>query len=560
MWRRLLWLACFLLVLFSILLWRATSPTWVELGQIRTNWPLSERWLIDGYDINWDVEERRWRVVYGATVIWETASNKPWLGAALQAAPVTLRNAEQGLTGRQLQVCARQEWDELQQVGNRVEALGTLYCGDQSFPIQFTISVDEQRRLVLNWETSEQVALTYLESPMGAGEQVFGFGIQSITPSLVGRRVLGRDQLFAPIDSEMPVSAGSDRPFSVYSSHNRGWLIGGTGTRLLDLTRPQRWRLENWSAQGEVALAAARSPAFLLPRLFPEQEPQEYPDWFGRNPLLPLGGEVAADFWEPLARHGAPLSLVVADPAALVDEVGVPEVVGALVDLPPALDTLAGWREYGLGSMVSALLSSGLAGDPMSYTIVGGSIEDRGRWRTEPRTQELYLRWLELNTFTPVLSFHDTLLASEHYHLWDEDESGHIHAARLATIHEALWPYRRRLMAAVVDQNMPMVRPMWLEFPDDPETWQLPPNQYMLGPHLLVAPILQSATLERRVYLPEGEWTHLWSGREWFSLGQWIDVVAPMGEPAVFVHDNFPGRAALLNRAHELGVSHLMSY
>lgn len=560
MWRRLLWLACLLLVLFSILLWRATSPTWVELGEVRTNWPLSEHWQLADYDIHWDVEQRQWRVMTSDGVVWESQPGKPWLGGARQLAPITLRQAQFGLARNQVQVCARQVWESVELVERRVLALGTFYCGDDALPVEFSISVDAQQRLVLAWATSDDLALTYLESQLLNEELLFGFGVQSVSPALQGQRTLGRSELLPELPAEAWVADGDHADFPILSNALRGWLVRGGSTRVLDLTQEKRWRLENWASSGEVRLAVANTPRQLASRLLPDSEPMELPDWFGRYPVLPIEGTVQTSQWLPLARHSTPLNLVVADPEAVTPETGQPALVGPLTALPSSFDAVAGWREYGLGSMVSAMLSYGLLGEPLRYSALGGSMPQEGQWRVEPRSKELYMRWLELNTFAPVLNLYDGLPAGGHFRLLADDESAHIHVARLAGVHEALWSYRRRILADAVEHQVPMVRPMWWEYSSDAETWRLPPNQYLLGQHLLVAPILQSATLERRVYLPAGSWTHLWSGREWFSTGQWITVVAPMGEPAVFVHEDFPGRAALLIRAHELGVSHLMSY
>jgi sulfoquinovosidase len=49
---------------------------------------------------------------------------------------------------------------------------------------------------------------------------------------------------------------------------------------------------------------------------------------------------------------------------------------------------------------------------------------------------------------------------------------------------------------------------------------------------MMVAPVIGEGAGERRVYLPEGTWRHLWSGRD-YATG-WHDVPAPLGEPPVF--------------------------
>jgi glycosidase len=73
---------------------------------------------------------------------------------------------------------------------------------------------------------------------------------------------------------------------------------------------------------------------------------------------------------------------------------------------------------------------------------------------------------------------------------------------------------------------MPIMRAMLLEFPDDPLCWTLS-DQYMLGPSLLVAPVLARGSRERRLYLPEGEWLELGTSRRHAGPG-WITVEAPL--------------------------------
>lgn len=76
-----------------------------------------------------------------------------------------------------------------------------------------------------------------------------------------------------------------------------------------------------------------------------------------------------------------------------------------------------------------------------------------------------------------------------------------------------------------------MLRHPVIHYPADPE----PPDiiyQYLLGPDLMVLPAIRKGALPVRVYLPEDEWFHLWTGapRRW----GWRREKAPIGQPAVF--------------------------
>jgi len=81
---------------------------------------------------------------------------------------------------------------------------------------------------------------------------------------------------------------------------------------------------------------------------------------------------------------------------------------------------------------------------------------------------------------------------------------------RFAKLKNRLMPYLYAVGAEASDRGIPVMRPMLLEFPDDPAVAHLD-RQYMLGPDLLVAPVF-SATGEVSFYLPAGTWTSLLTG------------------------------------------------
>ncbi len=56
--------------------------------------------------------------------------------------------------------------------------------------------------------------------------------------------------------------------------------------------------------------------------------------------------------------------------------------------------------------------------------------------------------------------------------------------------------------------GLPIMRPMRMEFPDDPR-FDEEETQYMLGPDLLVAPVLEEGATKRTVKFPAGTWRHL---------------------------------------------------
>jgi len=104
-------------------------------------------------------------------------------------------------------------------------------------------------------------------------------------------------------------------------------------------------------------------------------------------------------------------------------------------------------------------------------------------------------------------------------------------------LRELLRPYTRSLMQDAHENGAPVMRPMFFEFPEDRESWLLK-DQYMFGPDMLVAPIMEAKAVSRRVYLPAGaEWTALHSGKK-FPGGNCITAEAPLDVIPVFLKDN----------------------
>lgn len=82
-----------------------------------------------------------------------------------------------------------------------------------------------------------------------------------------------------------------------------------------------------------------------------------------------------------------------------------------------------------------------------------------------------------------------------------------------------LMPYIYGSARACVEQSLPMLRALVLEFPDDPTTHNIG-DQFLFGDSLMLAPLYTPADT-RRVYLPAGAWTH-WFTRQTLQGPAWI--------------------------------------
>ena len=137
-----------------------------------------------------------------------------------------------------------------------------------------------------------------------------------------------------------------------------------------------------------------------------------------------------------------------------------------------------------------------------------GGFEDDG-------SADLYKRWVAFG----LLSSHSRLHGSGSYRVpWKYDEEACEVLRFFVELKSKLMPYLRSLSAEAYERGIPLMRPMHLEFPEDPACGYLD-QQYMLGDRLLVAPVF-SPDGWQRFYLPEWDWVHLLSGQK-LSGGRW---------------------------------------
>jgi alpha-glucosidase len=169
------------------------------------------------------------------------------------------------------------------------------------------------------------------------------------------------------------------------------------------------------------------------------------------------------------------------------------------------------------------------------------------------RSDELLQRWMEIAAFTCVFRTHEGLdpaIAAQ----FDSNPTNTLHLKRFATIYKALAPYRKRLVAEAAEHGYPVVRHPFLHYPSDPNTHDIR-YQFMLGPDLMIAPVLDKGADSVEVYFPaNSEWIDLWSGTDAGQAGTWMRMPAPLSKPAVFLRKDAASTKQNLIALRQAGV------
>ncbi|MEV1093366.1 NPCBM/NEW2 domain-containing protein [Streptomyces microflavus] len=101
---------------------------------------------------------------------------------------------------------------------------------------------------------------------------------------------------------------------------------------------------------------------------------------------------------------------------------------------------------------------------------------------------------------------------------------------------ESLLPYQYSYAHEATKSGVGMVRPLVLEYPDDPKaSTEAAKYEFLSGEHFLVAPVYQDTTERRDIYLPKGTWIDYWSGRTYEGPTTIDSYSAPLDTLPLFV-------------------------
>lgn len=219
---------------------------------------------------------------------------------------------------------------------------------------------------------------------------------------------------------------------------------------------------------------------------------------------------------------------------------------GALVWSGDVYSSFRAMREQ-----LQAGLNMGMAGIPWWTTDIGGFL---GGDIHDESFRELLVRWFQWGAFSPVFRLHGERppfypLEEEFYNgvrqfssgqdneVWSFGDDVYEIMKKYLFLREKLRPYIRECMKEAHEVGSPVMRPLFYEFPEDKNSWNVT-EEYMFGPDILVAPVLEEGVRKRSVYLPEGSmWTDFSTKKE-YAGGYTIEVNAPIEYMPIFIRDN----------------------
>ncbi len=183
-------------------------------------------------------------------------------------------------------------------------------------------------------------------------------------------------------------------------------------------------------------------------------------------------------------------------------------------------------RGNGIGFLATDMLSRGIGGAYGYSTDVGGYLDTWG-----PITKELWIRWVQWAALSPVFRFHNSVGQGTRQP-WDFDAETLAIYRRFEELRRRVAPVVRRLWGKAERTGRPVARPLWLEDPADAEGARQD-QQWLLGPDVLVAPVVEQGATARDVYFPRGCWEHGETGTR-FAGGRSARVAAPLGSLPYF--------------------------
>lgn len=184
-------------------------------------------------------------------------------------------------------------------------------------------------------------------------------------------------------------------------------------------------------------------------------------------------------------------------------------------------DTNSAWKT--LEGQIAVGINHSLSLSPFWGSDIGGF------YPNEELTGELYVRWFQFGAFCPSFRAHGRTWWTRLPWGWGLQEMGPKEnrdnplvselnnpaiepiCRQYAELRYQLLPYSYTLAWQARHTGMPLMRALWLHYPEDDSVRALG-HQFLWGRDILVAPVFKPGATERNVYLPEGDWYDWWTG------------------------------------------------
>jgi len=191
-------------------------------------------------------------------------------------------------------------------------------------------------------------------------------------------------------------------------------------------------------------------------------------------------------------------------------------------------DVYSTWET--LRAQVPIAINTSLTGIPFWGTDIGGFVP------TKEFTAELYVRWFQFGAFCTLFRCHGRAwklrlpwqwnsgdpgpAEINHYEEAAVPDSSQLHnldvepiCRKYLELRYRLLPYLYSAVRECTQSGIPVMRALWLHYPDDPKAVACG-DEYLWGRNILVAPVVEQGATSRRVYLPQGDWFDYWSGEK----------------------------------------------
>ncbi|NMI61378.1 glycoside hydrolase family 31 protein [Streptomyces sp. RLB3-17] len=195
-----------------------------------------------------------------------------------------------------------------------------------------------------------------------------------------------------------------------------------------------------------------------------------------------------------------------------------------------------------LRRQIAAGLNTALSGIPWWNTDIGGF---HGGDPDDPAYREVMVRWFQFGALSPLMRLHGFRdpgmplgpdMTGGPNEVWSYGEEVGAILEKYLRLRERLKPYVLDVMREAHEEGLPVMRPLFLEFPEDHAAWSVD-DSYLFGSDLLVAPVLTAGATVRTAYLPAGaRWTDAWTG-ETYEGGAAVTVDAPLDRIPLFLRD-----------------------